>query len=237
MTYLSIANSSLLYILVSIAIITVLSMATIFLKKSWSRAIEIGISKDTIKKIIKSSIYFTIVPSIAIVIGLFALSPVLGIPWSWLRLSVVGSVTYELMAADMATKSMGLSLVEAASGSADTFGNIMFVMTAGISAGMIVLLIFGKKILNGVNKMSSGKTEFGRISIGCFMIALLAVFIPEILTSGKIFALTFITSVIITLFQGFLIKKFNINWLKDFVFAFSLVLGMTSSILWTSFFI
>lgn len=226
MNYLSIANSTLLYILVGIAILFVLFMALVFLKKAWNRSNEIGISKEVLKKVIKSSIIFTIIPSIAIVIGLFALAPVLGIPWSWLRLSVVGSVTYELMAADMATKSMGLTLAQAASGGIDTFGNIMFVMTAGIAAGMIALLIFGKKITTSVNKMGSKKSEFGIITIGSFMIALLAVFVPEILTGGEIFALTFITSVIATLFQGFLIKKFNIKWLKDFVLAFSLSIGM-----------
>ena len=234
MNYLSVANSKLLYVLVSIAIVFVLILAAIFSKKSWNRAVEIEMSKNVLRKVIKSSIVYTIVPSIAIVIGLFALAPVLGIPWSWFRLSVIGSVSYELMAADMATKSMGLSLAEAAAGGVDTFGNIMFVMTAGISAGMIVLLIFGKKIIKGVNKIGSGKSDFGRVAIGSFMIALMAVFIPGLLTSGKISALTFITSIIVTLFQMLLISKFNIKWLKDFVLAFSLIIGMSSSVLWTN---
>lgn len=37
----------------------------------------------------------------------FSLSAVLGVPWSWFRLSVVGAVSYELTAAEMVSDALG----------------------------------------------------------------------------------------------------------------------------------
>ena len=54
-----------------------------------------GITKEDLHKVIKSSLVFSIVPSLSIVVGLFALISVLGIVWSWWRLSVIGSLSYE----------------------------------------------------------------------------------------------------------------------------------------------
>ena len=98
----AIMNSRLLYILVAGGLGLIFLLCAVMLKMAWGRCLELGISKQKIKDVIKSSVLFSIVPSISIVIGLFSLAAVLGVPWPWFRLSVVGSVSYELMAADMA---------------------------------------------------------------------------------------------------------------------------------------
>jgi len=66
------------------------------------------------------------------------------------------------------------------------------------------------------------------------MVALAAVFVPGILAKGVIYILTFATSLAVTAVQAVVIQKFKVNWLKDFVLSFSLVIGMASSILWTA---
>lgn len=234
MGFFDVANSSLVYLLVVGVIVFVFVLSAIFARKAWKRGIELEIPKAILKRVVKQSLVFTFVPSIAIVIGLFALAPALGIPWPWLRLSVIGSVGYELMAADMAATGMGMTLAQASSGGPAALGNIMLVMTTCISAGMVVLLLFGKGIMGKVNKLSSSKSDFAHVVMACFMIALASVFIPGILAKGVIYILVFATSLIVTAIQGVLVQKFKINWLKDFILAFSLVIGMASSILWTS---
>ena len=71
---------------------------------SLKRAKKLNISNEKIKKLTKSTIIFTIAPAVAVGIGLFTLIPLLGIPLPWLRLSVVGALTYELPAAEAAAK-------------------------------------------------------------------------------------------------------------------------------------
>lgn len=134
----------------------------------------------------------------------------------------------------MAVSGMNMTLAEASSGGAAAPGNIMLVMTTGIMAGMIMLLIFGKGIMNKVSKLSSSRSDFAHVVMACFMVALAAVFVPGILAKGVIYILTFATSLAVTAVQAVLIQKYKIRWLRDFVLAFSLVIGMASSIMWTA---
>lgn len=235
MGYFDIVNSGLLYTLVAIVIAFVFFLAFYFARKAWVRALELGYEKAQLVKIIRSTIVATLVPSFAIVIGLFALAPILGNAWPWLRLSVIGSITYETLAANSAIEALlgdGGSLVDASTQSLVT---VMFVMTAGISSGMIVLLIFGEKIQNGVVKLGSNKKSFGIVALECFLIALIATFLPAYLAKGWVSLLTFLTSIVITITFGLLVTKYEkVAWLKDFILAFALIGGMSSSILWTN---
>ncbi len=235
-TFFDIVNSSLLYMLVGTVIAVVIILSLLFAKKAWKRALELGYTTAQLKTVITSTIVATIVPSIAIVIGLFALAPLLGNPWPWLRLSVIGSVTYELMAADMAASSMGVALVDLPTVGIKAFVNIMFVMTVGISAGLLVLLFFGEKIQKGIGSMGKNKQSFGIVALECFMIGLLVTFMPAILTGGVVTTLTLFTSATITISMGLIVQKYKIYWLKDFILAFALFGGMASSVLWTGLF-
>ena len=44
-----------------------------------------------------SSAVFTIAPAVAILLGVITLSKALGLPLPWLRLSVVGALTYDCL--------------------------------------------------------------------------------------------------------------------------------------------
>ena len=59
-----------------------------------------------------STIVFTIAPAISILLGVVTLSKFLGIPLPWIRMSVIGVITYELPAATSTAKAFGISLVE-----------------------------------------------------------------------------------------------------------------------------
>ena len=76
-----IISSPLLLTLVIIGLVYIVGFSLIYLKKAYSRCLEMGISKEDLKKVIKSSLVFSIVPSLSIVVGLFALISVLGVVW------------------------------------------------------------------------------------------------------------------------------------------------------------
>ena len=67
-----------------------------------------------IKKTIITAAIFTIAPAVSIVITILALSDSLGIALPWLRLSVVGSLSYEAIAAANAASGLGKTLAELA---------------------------------------------------------------------------------------------------------------------------
>lgn len=163
MTFNEIMNSPLLYGLVGLGIVYIILFCLVTLKKAYTHALELGITKEKLKLVITSSAIYSVVPSISIVIGLFSLASVLGVPWSWFRLSVVGSVTYELMAADMVATGTGYESVAAlnAAGDASVVGTVMFVMSICIMGGLIAILLFGKKIQMGLTKARNKHGELG----------------------------------------------------------------------------
>lgn len=235
MDFYDLVNSNLLYILVAIVIIYVFFLAFYFAKKAWNRALELGYSKKDLQKVIKSTISATIVPSIAIVIGLFTLVASLGVPFPWLRLSVIGSVAYELVASETATAALLGENASLADASVQDLVTVMFVMTAAITSGLFTLLFFGKKIQKRVNQLGSNKMSFGFVAIECLMVALAATFLPAFLLKDWTSFLTFVTSLIITITFGLLSMKYQkLAWIKDFVLALALLGGMASSVLWLS---
>ena len=107
-------NHPLLYIMAGVLIAVVLAQSVFFLVKAYRRSKELGMDQKKVKKTIISAGVFTIAPAVAIVISVMTLSRKLGIPMPWLRLSVVGSMSYETVAANNTLAAMGQSLGSAA---------------------------------------------------------------------------------------------------------------------------
>ena len=190
MGYFDVANSPLLYVLVTAGVLYIVGLSAVFLRKSWRRCLELGISKEKLSAVARSSAVFTIVPSVSIVIGLFTLSTVLGIPWPWYRLSVVGSVSYELMAADMVADGMGYGSVGEMAAQADhtVFGAVMFVMSICILAGIIINIFAVEKIQTGMSTLKKKRGDWGTIVNSCFFLGIVAAFTPLIFASGTVYA-------------------------------------------------
>lgn len=235
MKFFDVANSTLLFVLVGAGIAYVMFQCVMFLKMSLKRAKELGISQKVISDTIKSSAVFTIAPSIAVALGLAAIAPSLGIPWPWLRLSVIGSVSYELMAANMASSALGFAkLADVAKGGPEPLGVIMYAMTGGLAGAMILDIFFIKKVDSVAAKMKAKAGDFGTVAVGVLYFAVIAVFVVPFFGQGVVAVATFVTSIVLTVFQAFIAKKYKIVWLGNFILAFSLILGMCSAVLWTS---
>jgi hypothetical protein len=136
-------NHPLLYVIVGAIIALVVGQSVFFLAKAMKRAKELGISKNTVKKTISSAAIFTIAPAIAVLVGVVALSKSLGVALPWLRLSVIGSITYETVAAGNALEAAGMGAGTTIT-DPSIFITIPWGMTVGIAAGLI-LVPFVKK--------------------------------------------------------------------------------------------
>ena len=182
-----IISSPLLLILVAIGLIYIIIFSLIHLKKSYSRCIEMGITKEELKRVIKSSIVFSIVPSLSIVVGLFALISVLGVVWSWWRLSVIGSLSYESLISSNVASALDFSsaaeMLEKASGS--QFGVVMILMSIGMLSGFFILIPLGKKLSMSVSK-TENSSNWKYVLSGTFMLCLFAVYIPVLLIGDTV---------------------------------------------------
>ena len=237
MTFSQIMNSPLMYILVMLGIGYVLLFSVFTLMRSYRHALAVGLDKKKVRGVIASSALYSVVPSLSIVVGLFSLAAVLGIPWSWFRLSVVGSVTYELMAADMVGTAAGYESIAAlnASGDSQMIGTIMFVMSICIMGGIVGSLIFTKGIQKGLNK-AHDKGVFGILAANVLSLAMLCAYVPIQVMNGPVFAAVLLTSLSVAALHKWIIKTFGCKWLNNFVMADSLLISMASSLLWLKLF-
>ena len=234
MSFIEIMNSPLLYAMVGAAIVYILLFCVVTLRKSYCHALEIGITKEKIRTAIVSSAIYTIVPSISVVIGLFSLATVIGVPWSWFRLSVVGSVTYELVAADMAATGAGYESIAAlnAAGDPTVVGTLMFVMSICILGGITGVPLFGKRIQENMVMARSKNGMLGALLTSVMSMAIIEAFLPIQIIKGPVFAAVAITACVLTFIQTWIVNKLKINWYRSFIMAVTLILGMASSLLW-----
>lgn len=233
MTFWDMANKNLLWVLVILGLLYVFLLSGYFYVKAKKRCKQLGISDESVKKVVSSSITFSIVPSLSIIIGLFSLSGLLGRAWSWFRLSVVGAVTYELMSADMAAKALGVqSLGEIRDQPAMYFIAVMVVMSVGILSGNIGNIFFAKKMTTSLTAYNKKHGGWGALLTGSFMTTMIVVFLLVQLFSGLVPMLTLFTSFGIALLISTVAKKFKVTWLSEFSLAITLILGMASGYLW-----
>lgn len=232
-----ITGSPLLLALVIGGLGYIIAFSVVYLLKARKRALEMGITKKEINDIIKSSLIFSIVPSLSIVIGLVALAASLGTIWAWWRLSVIGSLSFETQIASSLAPVLGYAntteLMNNATG--EQFGVVMILMSVGMLSGFLILIPFGKKLMTSVDKTKGGN-GWSNVLSGCFMLTLLAVYVPVLLISDTIQALVMITGLIVAIVMGIVAKKPGWTWVNNFIMAGSMILGMVSSLLWTAIF-
>ena len=110
MEALQIANSLPLWLACGIAVVLVIVQALIFIKKSIDASEKVGLTKEQVNKAIKSSALTSIGPSIVVLSGMLSLLVTVGGPMAWMRLSFIGSVMFESIAAGIGTGSVGVQL-------------------------------------------------------------------------------------------------------------------------------
>lgn len=171
-------NHPILFVLVGIIIAAVLGQSVYFLLKSVKRAKETNMDMTKIKKTIITAAIFTIAPAVAIVITVISLSQSLGIALPWLRLSVVGSLSYEAIAAANAASGMKTTLAELARNmTASQYVTITAVMTLSIMVGIWLVPVVAKKYQSGLVKFENKDKKWSDILQNSLFIGMISAFV------------------------------------------------------------
>ena len=171
-------NHPILFLLVGIIIAAVLGQSIFFLLKSVRRAKEIKMDMTKIKKTIVTAAIFTIAPAVAIVITVISLSQSLGIALPWLRLSVVGSLSYEAIAAANAASGMNTTLAALAqSMTASQYVTIAIVMTLSIMVGIWLVPVIAKKYQSGLVSFENKDKKWSDILQNSLFIGMISAFV------------------------------------------------------------
>ncbi|MBO5868472.1 MAG: DUF5058 family protein, partial [Oscillospiraceae bacterium] len=169
-------NHPILFLIAGLLIAVVLGQSVYFLVKALRRSKQLGMNQKKIRKTMISAAIFTVAPAVAIVISVIVLSKTLGLPLPWLRLSVVGSMSYETVAATNALSAMGETL---GSGnlSAQQFVNVLIVMTISIMLGIWLVPVIGKKLQRGMKSLSNRDAKWADIFQNSLFIGMIAAFL------------------------------------------------------------
>ena len=224
-------NSPFMFIVAVLVILFVLAQSLFFLCRAYKRGMELGMSKEKLRKTIVSTAVFTIAPAVSILIGIVTLSKFLGIPLPWIRMSVIGALTYELPAATSTANALGISLSESIT-DPGTYGAIAWVMTLGIMPSIILPPILMKKIQGGMIKIKNKDSKWGDIFLTSMFLGMISAFLGMVFADVRsgiagwipIFVLLF--SALLMAICGLLIKKCNMKWLETYALAISMVGAM-----------
>ena len=238
-------NHPILYILAGILVLVVLGQSVYFLIKALRRSKQIGMDQAKIRKTIKTAAVFTVAPAVSIVISVITLSKSLGIPLPWLRLSGVGSLSYEAIAASNAVSAMGLELGKISSLTAQQYVNISLVMTISILVGIWLVPVIGKKLLGGKSGLEKRDKKWAEIFQNAMFIGMISAFVGFVFcdsarlwapvegfspTSGLIPVAVMAVSALVMIILGLLMRKPKLKWLGDYALPSSLVVGMAAAI-------
>ena len=233
MSFLEIANSTPVFIVCGIALLVVVGVLIVFMAMAWKRGLELGMSKDTLVSVVKSTLMVSVGPLLSILVPLFALIRVLGAPWSWLRLSVIGSAVMELSIATMAIQGGGYGdLGSALPGEA--FGLMALVVGFGITAGMVLNIIFNKGVSSGLTSLRSKNPAKTGLLVSALFASFLANLSSTYLVAGTIQILVFATALLASAGLNFYVKKSGKTALAGYSFAICLVFSMAMAILWSN---
>jgi hypothetical protein len=171
-------NHPALFVLVGIIIAAVIGQSVYFLVKSYRRAKEKGMDMTKVNKTIKTAAIFTIAPAVSIVITVITLSQSLGIALPWLRLSVVGSLSYEAIAAANAASGMGTTLAALAGNmTASEYVTIIIVMTVSIMVGIWLVPVVAKKYQAGLVSFEKKDVKWSSILQNSLFIGMISAFV------------------------------------------------------------
>jgi len=231
-------NSSFLFLIAGIVILFIIAQSVFFMVRSCKRAKAIGMDMKQIQKTIISTALFTIAPAVSILLGVITLSKFLGLPLPWIRLSVIGAITYELPAATSTATALHVSLSETIT-DPKVYSAIAWVMTLGIFPGLIWVPLFLKKIQGGIMKIKSKDSKWGDLFMTSLFLGMISAFLGMVFADIReglvgwipIFVLLF--SSLIMGIIGLLIKKCKMQWLETYALPLSMLGAMIFAVVIT----
>ena len=221
-------------------------VCVVFMVRAWRAGKALGMDVTRMKRAVTASATFSVLPSVGILLGVLALSGSLGVPWPWLRLSVIGALHYETQVADAAAEQLGISLGSGQM-TVRAFPTIALLMSVCIMWGMILSTLFNKKYLHRLQQGGNTGTRktggFGDRAMAAMFIGMVSAYIGSyvggFLSGNGILSLsgswTPLAVVLVAALAMAVFTYFSENkgkaWLDNFSIAGSMLIGMLAAVL------
>ncbi len=232
-------NSTFLFGVAILVILFVIAQSLFFLIRAYRHGKAIGMDKAVLRKTVISSAVFTVAPAVSILLGVITLSKFLGIPLPWIRMSVIGAITYELPAASSTAKALGISLSETIR-DPRVFTAIAWVMTLGILPSIVGTPILLKPLQKGMLKIKDKDARWSDHLMTAMFLGMISAFLGVVFSdirtglAGFIPLFVLLFSALLMGICGLLIKKCGLKWLETYAMSISMVGAMIFACLITA---
>ncbi len=227
-SYLDIANSLGMWLACSAIIVVVVFQAIRLSMISFKAGLEIGLTKKQMFLAFRTGFTTTLVPSIPILLGLVLLMPRLGLAFPWMRLSVIGSVSYELIAAGMAASELGLEGLSADM-DATAFTTMVWTMSLGAVLGLFVVAFFTPKISKLKDKIAGGDEGWMKAMTAAAFFGAVSYMVTQPVIKGGAPLVALIGGFVAMALLGIIVTVLKLNWLKEWALSLSIILGMVAT--------
>ena len=143
--YLSVANAPMMWVCVIPVVIVLCFQGYIFMRDAIKAGPIVGLTDKDVKEAIRAGAICSIGPGLSMFTVMVAFMAIIGGPFAWLRLSIIGTITTEMLGATAGATAMGVEL-----GGADygviAFANSVWVITLNTWGFFIVNLLFAHKM-------------------------------------------------------------------------------------------
>lgn len=238
MSFLEAANSRFVYYVVLAVLLVVVMILLNFLRLALKQAKALNISNQQIATAVKTTLTVSIGPALSVLVPFLALMAVLGVPWSWLRLSVIGSAPMEMILADMSLTGAGFQNLGAEK-SMEGFCICALTIAFTCSPQMLFNLLFTKSYTTIIEKARRSRYAdvtnviVGALYVGVMCNLSMGVFVNNLPARNFVPVASFLTALAIAVTGDVVMEKYKLRKLREYSFAIYIVLGMLSAILWT----
>lgn len=228
MDYLDIANSPGMWLACSAIIVVVLFQTVRLIMISYRTGLEIGMTKAQMLLAVRTGFNTALVPSIAVLLGLALLIPRMGLPFPWMRLSVIGSVTYELIAAGESAKAMGLEGITGAFNE-QVFTNVVWTMSMGVFFGLLIVAFFTPRIKWLKEKVAGGDEGWMKVMTAAAFFGAVGYMVAQPAVKGGSSLVALLAGFLCMGILGVIITAGKQNWLKEWALALAIIGGMVAA--------
>ena len=231
-------ESGFMYLLGGLVVLFVTGQSFFFLIRAWKQGLKLGLPKQKLKGTLASSVLFTLAPALAILATVITLAGALGLVVPWIRLTVIGNISYEVTAAQSILEAFGVPgglAVEITD--KEVFAAAVWVMTIGSVLPLILMPLFLKKIQAKIGKALNSNAKWSDLMSAAAFIGLIAAFIARAVAgagdenivgdgAGVLSIIALLSSIAFMLSFELICRKFDLKWLEPFAMPLSMLLAM-----------
>ena len=204
-----------------------LIQSTLIMRKSIKAGYELGITKEEMKRGIKTSAISSIGPAMGVVGSLLALLVTMGSAVSYVRLSLIGGSNYEAMAANFGAKVLGAEL--STKMTPVVFTNALWTMALGLFGCLVFVFLFGHKMDSVNNLLTNGrKALLPAVSLGAMLGSFAFFNVDNVLkfkTNPRVALSAIFGAVVMFICQKVGDKSPKLTWLKEWSLTFAMFGG------------